>query len=165
MKKDRPNLYTNSRAEARRLKETQMHEESFRLNVQCARAVEQAIRDCAGEAYQAPALFGPEHCAGDRHELDYKGKVLVLSLEALRESCWNARNQLWLGVGASAAPPPPADGRSIPPASATGSRRAGTAPISLGRWMSGICRTGRRRSWRSCAGPGWSGTTAPIWAI
>ena len=179
MKNDHPNLYTNSRAEARRLMETQMHEESFRLNVQCARAIKQAIRDCSGEAdealaegcarsvleqygfmrvnfilanslrqmgcpdlvseevrqwgrrifvpsdgkyngyfavdtaaalleafigqareaYQALELFGPEHCAGDRHELDYKGKVLVLSPKALRESCWNARNQLWVAEG------------------------------------------------------------------
>lgn len=179
MAADFPYLYLNSRAEARRFKETQMHEDSFRLNVQCARDIEKAIRehfneadeslteDCAQsvlnsygfkrvrfvlsnsvkemvqprmlsddirqwaqkssvppdgkynryfavdtaasllesfisqtrDAYQALGLFGPEHCTGDRSELDYKGKVLVLSLNALREGCWDPRNQLWLAEG------------------------------------------------------------------
>ena len=172
-------VYPNSRAEARRLGQTQMHEDSFRLNVDCARAIEQAIRDhfdeadeslaedCARsvleqfgfkrvnfvlanslkqmgcpeliseeihqwghgtyipsdgkynrnyaadtaapllkafigqarDAYQALGLFGPEHCVGDRHEQDYTGKVLVLSTDTLRESCWDPRNMLWLGEG------------------------------------------------------------------
>jgi hypothetical protein len=48
-------------------------------------------------AYQALGLFGPEHCAGDPLKLDYEGKVLVLSPDALRESHWNPREQLWLG--------------------------------------------------------------------
>ena len=179
MASDFPYVYPNSRAEAHRRKETQMHEDSFRLNVDCARAIEQAIRDhydeadksltedCArsvlekfgfkrvnfvlansllefqksinckhlvsegtyqwgrrvfvspdGEynryyavdtaaglleafigqtrdAYQALGLFGPDHCAGDRHEQDFKGKVLVLSPDTLRESCWDPHNQLW----------------------------------------------------------------------
>lgn len=179
MASDHPYLYLNSRSEARRLKETQRHEDSFRLNVSCARAIEQAIRDhfndtdeslkedCAqtvlgqygfkrvnfvlanslkqmgcpqflsedtrqwgkgtyvpsdgkynryyavdtaaalleafiGQtraAYQALELFGPEHCVGDRAEQDYKGKVLVLSPNTLREGCWDPRNQLWLGEG------------------------------------------------------------------
>ena len=174
---DHPYVYPYSRAEARRLGEVQKHEDSFRLNVECARAIEQAIRghfdeaaekledgfaqtvldqygftrvkfvlansvkemgmphllsdaarswaaqtfvppdgkynryfaaDTAAslleefiqqtrEAYQALGLFGPEHCVGD--DLDYKGRVLVLSPETLRESCWDARNQLWLGEG------------------------------------------------------------------
>ena len=38
-------LYPNSRAEARRQKETQMHEDSFRENVRCARAIEQAVQE------------------------------------------------------------------------------------------------------------------------
>ena len=53
----------------------------------------------AREAYQALGLFGPEHCAGDPQEQDYKGKVLVVSPDTLRESCWDSRNQLWLGEG------------------------------------------------------------------
>ncbi len=40
-----PYLYPYSRAEARRLGEEQRHEDSFRENVNCARAIEQAIRD------------------------------------------------------------------------------------------------------------------------
>lgn len=193
---DFPYVYPNSRAEAHRHKETQMHEDSLRLNVDCARAIEQAIRDhydeadksltedCArsvlekfgfkrvnfvlansllefqksinckhlvsegtyqwgrrvfvspdGEynryytvdtaaglleafigqtrdAYQSLGLFGPEHCAGDRHEQDFKGKVLVLSPDTLRESCWDPHNQLWyaeMGFGCS----PHASGRAV----------------------------------------------------
>jgi len=174
---DHPYVYPYSRAEARRLGEVQKHEDSFRLNVECARAIEQAIRGHFDEAaekledgfaqtvldqygftrvkfvlansvnemgmphllsdtarnwaaqtfvppdgkhnryfatdtaaslleafiqqtrdvYQALGLFGPEHCIGN--DLDYKGRVLVLSPETLRESCWDARNQLWLGEG------------------------------------------------------------------
>ncbi len=51
------------------------------------------------EAYQALGLFGPEHCAGDPFKLDYGGKVLVLSPDALRESHWRPKDQLWLGQG------------------------------------------------------------------
>ena len=192
---DFPYLYPYSRAEAERLGRTRRYEDSFHLNVDCARAIEQAIRehfseadegltaDCAqsvleqfgfkrvnfvlanslreiqksackhlisGEtyqwgketfvpsegkynryyaadtaaplleafigqvrdAYQALGLFGPEHCVGGRHEQDYKGKVLVMSPDTLRESCWDPRNQLWLGecgFGCS----PTASGRAV----------------------------------------------------
>lgn len=189
---DFPYLYPYSRAEARRQGKTQMHEDSFRQNVSCARAIEQAIRDhfdetneglkdgCAQavleqygfkrvnfvlanslkemgrphllreetrqwglrtyvppdgqynryfavdtaapllevfvnqakHAYQALGLFGPEHCVGNRHEMEYKGKVLVLSPDTLREGCWTPENQLWYahdGFGCS----PNAIGRSI----------------------------------------------------
>ena len=188
-----PYLYRNSRAEAGRLGETQRHEDSFRLNVQCARAIEQAIRDhfneadeslkdgCAQsvleqygfrrvnfvlanslqefrksvcnhlvsdetyrwgkgmfipsdgkynryytvdtaaallesfigqarEAYQALGLFGPEHCI--ESGLDYTGKVLVLSPDALKESCWSPENCLWeayAGFGCS----PTSSGRAV----------------------------------------------------
>ena len=174
---DHPYVYPYSRAEARRLGEVQKHEDSFCLNVDCARDIERAIREhfneaseklednCAQsvldqygftrvkfvlansvkevglphllsdttrswaaqtfvppdgkynryfaadtaaslleefiqqtrDAYQALGLFGPEHCIGS--ELDYKGRVLVLSPDTLRESCWDARNQLWLSDG------------------------------------------------------------------
>ncbi|NBI65961.1 DUF3849 domain-containing protein [Pseudoflavonifractor sp. 60] len=182
MAADFPYVYPNSCAEARRHKETQMHEDSFRLNVSCARAIEQAIRDhfdesaeeltegCAQavleqygfkrvnfvlanslkelrqsscehliseeayqwsqrtfvssdgkynryyavdtaaksleafvgqarEAYQALGLFGLEHCASSRLEAEFKGKVLVLSPNTLREGFWDPRNQLWYGEG------------------------------------------------------------------
>ena len=174
---DHPYVYPYSRSEARYRGEEQKHEDSFRLNVECARAIEQAIRehfneasekledDCAQpvldqygftrvkfvlantvnemgmpyllsdaarswaaqtfvppdgkynryfaadtaasllegfiqqtrDAYQALGLFGPEHCVGD--DLDYEGRVLVLGPDTLRESCWDARNQLWFGEG------------------------------------------------------------------
>lgn len=64
-------------------------------------------------AYQALGLFGPEHCEPDSFaELDYEGKVLVLSPDTLNESYWSPENQLWLahdGFGCS----PKAAGRSI----------------------------------------------------
>ncbi|MDE7261866.1 MAG: DUF3849 domain-containing protein [Oscillospiraceae bacterium] len=192
---DFPYLYRNSRAEAGRLEETQRHEDSFRLNVQCARAIEQAIRDhfneadeslkddCAQsvleqygfrrvnfvlanslqefkksvcnhlvsdetyrwgkgmfipsdgkynryyavdtaavllesfigqarEAYQALGLFGPEHCMESKDGLDYTGKVLVLSPDALKESCWSPRDQLWLAEGGFGCSPT-ATGRAV----------------------------------------------------
>ena len=65
------------------------------------------------KAYQALGLFGPEQCEPDSYStLDYEGKVLVLSPETLRESCWSQENQLWYahdGFGCS----PHAIGRSI----------------------------------------------------
>lgn len=196
MAADFPYVYPNSRAEARRLGQTRMHEDSFRVNVDCARAIEQAIREhfndadeslsegCAQsvlerfgfkrinfvlanslqefqksvsckhlvsdetyrwgretfvpqdgkysryfavdtaaglleafigqtrDAYQTLGLFGPEHCVGNRHEQDYKGKVLVMSPDTLREACWDPRNQLWYGecgFGCS----PHASGRAV----------------------------------------------------
>lgn len=65
------------------------------------------------KAVQALNLFGAEHCEPDSYaKLDYEGKVLVLSPDTLRESCWNRKNQLWLaldGFGCS----PTAIGRSV----------------------------------------------------
>ena len=53
----------------------------------------------ARKAYQTLGLFEPEHCVGDRCQQDYTGKVLVLSPDTLRESCWTPRDQLWLAEG------------------------------------------------------------------
>ena len=39
--------------------------------------------------------FGAEHCVGDRAEQDFTGKVLVLSPDTLKESCWSQADQLW----------------------------------------------------------------------
>ena len=64
------------------------------------------------KAYQKLGLFGSEHCFGDRAEQDYTGKVLVLSPDTLKESCWSQENQLWYahdGFGCS----PHAIGRSV----------------------------------------------------
>ena len=190
MGKDFPYLYPYTYSGASRLGEVQRHQNSFRQNVSCARAIEQAIRDyfdeadeglqegCAQsvleaygfkrvnfvlansvkesgcpyllseeskkwgpyvppdgkynryftvdtaaslldafigqarEAYQALGMFGPEHCAGDKHELDYEGKVLVMSPDTLRESCWDARNQLWYAEGGFGCSPT-ASGRAV----------------------------------------------------
>ena len=54
------------------------------------------------KAVQALNLFGAEHCVGDRAEQDYTGKVLVLSPDTLKESCWSQETSsgmpmtLWL---------------------------------------------------------------------
>lgn len=65
------------------------------------------------EAYDKLELFGPEHCEPNSYEaLDYEGRVLVLSPDTLKESCWTPQNQLWLahdGFGCR----PHAIGRSI----------------------------------------------------
>ena len=65
------------------------------------------------EAYGKLELFGPEHCEPNSYEsLDYEGRVLGLSPDTLKESCWTPQNQLWLahdGFGCR----PRAIGRSI----------------------------------------------------
>ena len=50
---DFPYLYRHSRAEAHRLGETQRYDDSFHLNVSCARAIEKAIRDHFTEANES----------------------------------------------------------------------------------------------------------------
>lgn len=57
MKREYPPLCRHSRAEARRLGVTQAYEDSFRLNVSCARAIEQAIRDYMDEDDPKGFLF------------------------------------------------------------------------------------------------------------
>ena len=65
------------------------------------------------KAYQKLGLFTEEHCEpNSRSELDYEGKVLVLSPDILKESYWTPQDQLWYalsGFGCS----PSAIGRSI----------------------------------------------------
>ena len=190
---DFPYLYPYSHAEAERRDDLQRYDASFRENVCCARAIEQAIRNhfdeanealgdgCARsvleqygfrrvnfvlanslkelqksicrylvsdetyqwgqqtfvpedgkynryytvdtaaaslesfivqtrQAYQALGLFGAEHCTGDQG--DYKGKVLVMSPDTLREGCWDARCQLWLAEGGFGCSPT-ASGRAV----------------------------------------------------
>lgn len=50
MANDFPYLYPYSRAEAIRLGEAQMYDDSFHLNVNCARDIEQAIRDYSDDS-------------------------------------------------------------------------------------------------------------------
>ena len=63
-------------------------------------------------AFQRLDIFSVEHCTGDRAEQDFTGKVLVLSPDTLKESCWSKENQLWYahdGFGCS----PHTIGRSV----------------------------------------------------
>ena len=57
-------------------------------------------------------LFSAKHCEENSSRMDYEGKVLVLSPDTLRESCWKQEAQLWLafdGFGCS----PTARGQSV----------------------------------------------------
>lgn len=57
-------------------------------------------------------LYGAKHCVSDAAQQDYEGKVLILSPEALAESYWEGKYQLWYahdGFGCR----PGAIGRSI----------------------------------------------------
>ena len=75
-------------------------------------AVLDGFVDLYRKAYQKLGLFGGEHCIGDRAEQGFTGKVLVLSPDTLKESCWSQENQLWYahdGFGCS----PHAIGRSV----------------------------------------------------
>ena len=57
-------------------------------------------------------LFGAGHCEPNSGEQNFTGRVLVLSPDTLRESCWQPENQLWLafsGFGCR----PHARGRSV----------------------------------------------------
>ena len=66
------------------------------ITVRSHPAILDGFVDLYRKAYQELGLFGPEHCVGDRAEQDYIGKVLVLSPDTLKESCWSQENQLWL---------------------------------------------------------------------
>ena len=50
-------------------------------------------------AYQALGLFDRTHCEPGTDKLDFEGKVVVLSTDTLKESCWSQRDQLWLATG------------------------------------------------------------------
>ena len=76
-------------------------------------AVLDGFVDLYQKEYQALGLFGGQHCEPDSYsQLDYEGKVLVLSADTLKESYWTPQSQLWLahdGFGCH----PGAIGRSI----------------------------------------------------
>lgn len=71
-----------------------------------------ALADQAREGYQALGLFSFAHCEMDSAELDYTGRVLVMSSRSLREDCWTRENQLWYAHGGNGCTPH-AIGRSI----------------------------------------------------
>lgn len=76
-----------------------------------ARLLESFVQQ-ARKTYQTLGLFEPEHCVGDRCQQDYTGKVLVLSPDMLRESCWTPRSQLWRAAGGFGCSPT-ASGRAV----------------------------------------------------
>lgn len=49
--------------------------------------------------YQALEMFDYTHCESDSKDLEYEGRVLVLSSSALKERYWSQENQLWLATG------------------------------------------------------------------
>ena len=83
------------------------------ITVRSHPAILDGFVDLYRKAYQELGLFGPEHCVGDRAEQDYIGKVLVLSPDTLKESCWSQENQLWYSTATSV---PAIWSRSIPSA-------------------------------------------------
>lgn len=80
--------------------------------VDTAAALLDAFIGQARAEYQALGLFDSEHCINDQGGLDYTGKVLVISPDTLREECWNARAQLWVGEGGFGCSPT-ASGRAV----------------------------------------------------
>ena len=61
---------------------------------------------------QALDMFDASHCEPNTNEQDFTGKVLVLSPDTLKESCWSQADQLWYahdGFGCR----PHAIGRSV----------------------------------------------------
>ena len=82
------------------------------ITVRSHPAVLDGFVDLYRKGYQKLELFGAEHCVGDRAEQDFTGKVLVLSPDTLKESCWSQADQLWYahdGFGCR----PHAIGRSV----------------------------------------------------
>ena len=75
------------------------------ITVRSHPAILDGFVDLYREAYQKLGLFGSEHCVGDRAEQDYIGKVLVLSPDTLKESCWSQETSCGMPTTASDAVP------------------------------------------------------------
>ena len=80
-------------AERRYIPQDERHNAA--ITVRSHPAVLDGFVDLYRKAYQKLELFGAEHCVGDRAEQDFTGKVLVLSPDTLKESCWSQADQLW----------------------------------------------------------------------
>lgn len=66
----------------------------------------------ARRAYHELGLFEHTQCEPDSKTLNYEGKVLVLSPDILKESCWRPEDQLWFtenGFGCD----PDSSGRAV----------------------------------------------------
>ena len=98
------------RAERRYIPQDERHNAA--ITVRSHPAVLDGFVSFYRKTVQALNLFGAEHCVGDRAEQDFTGKVLVLSPDTLKESCWSQADQLWYahdGFGCR----PHAIGRSV----------------------------------------------------
>ena len=87
-------------------------EHNYTFAVDSHPAVLDGFVDEARREYLALNLFGGAQCEEDSGELDYTGRVLVLSPDILKEECWRQEDQLWYahdGFGCA----PHAIGRSI----------------------------------------------------
>ena len=91
------------------------------------------------KAVQALNLFGAEHCVGDRAEQDYTGKVLVLSPDTLKESCWSQETNSGMPMTASDAAPMPLAARCVAPVLATVKQLAGIDTSSSVCWTKNTC--------------------------
>ena len=120
----------------------------FKLQADSA-LLAQFLRQTYGE-YQALGMFGPGHCV--EADPDYAGKVLVLRPDRLREECWSAQNQVWLGEGGFAGAPTRAQ-RS----GSRGERRSKGANAVFAAGGNEVERTLRRRGravFATCLGDG-----------
>lgn len=79
-------------AERRYIPQDERH--NAEITIRSHPAVLDGFVDLYRKAYQKLELFGAEHCVGDRAEQDFTGKVLVLSPDTLKESCWSQADQL-----------------------------------------------------------------------
>ena len=75
-------------------------------------------------------MFDQKQCEPNPEKLDYTGKVLVLSLNTLKEEYWSPENQLWPKAALGAARPR-AGVPFFAPALATANRHAGIEMILL----------------------------------
>ena len=87
-------------------------EHNYTFAVDSHPAVLDGFVDEYRRAVEALGLFSGRQCEADSAELDYTGRVLVLSPDILKEECWRPEDQLWYahdGFGCA----PNARGRSI----------------------------------------------------
>lgn len=92
-------------------------------------------------------LFGAEHCEPNSGEQDFTGRVLILSPDTLRESCWQPENQLWLVLSGFGVSPAPVAARYSVPVWETARPRGGTDPSSWALSVTSVSLIGQRRNW------------------
>lgn len=110
------------------------------------------------EAYKNLGLFGPQHCEPNSFEnLDYEGRVLVLSPDTLKESAGRPKTSFGWPMMDLAARPTPLGALSDPPVLEMENRHGGIAPTSSGCCGRSFSRTGPKRNWLSYR------QNSPIW--